>query len=42
MRRQSVIELGTRLPRTVIAMEACCGAHLKGRIWSSPGFVDTF
>jgi transposase len=37
MRRQSVIELGARLPRTVVAMEACCGAHLMGRILANQG-----
>jgi transposase len=37
MRRQSVIELGARLPRTVVAMEACCGAHLMGRILADQG-----
>jgi transposase len=37
MRRQSVIELGARLPRTAFAMEACCGAHLMGRILADQG-----
>jgi transposase len=37
MRRQSVIELGARLPRAVFAMEACCGAHLMGRILAEQG-----
>jgi transposase len=37
MRRQSVIELGARLPRTLFAMEACCGAHLMGRILAEQG-----
>jgi transposase len=37
MRRQSVIELGARLPRAVFAMEACCGAHLMGRILAARG-----
>jgi transposase len=37
MRRQSVIDLGARLPRAVFAMEACCGAHLMGRILAEQG-----
>lgn len=37
MRRQTVIELGAGLPRCVVAMEACCGAHLMGRILADQG-----
>jgi Transposase len=37
MRRQTVIELGASLPRCVFAMEACCGAHLMGRILADQG-----
>jgi transposase len=37
LRRQSVIELGARLPRTIFAMEAGCGAHLMGRILADQG-----
>ena len=37
MRRQTVIELGAGLPRCVFAMEACCGAHLMGRILADQG-----
>src|SRR5919106_3875294 len=37
MRRQSVVELGARLPRTVFAMEARCGAHLMGRVFAGQG-----
>jgi transposase len=37
MRRQTVIELGAGLSRCVFAMEACCGAHLMGRILADQG-----
>lgn len=37
MRRQTVIALGAGLPRCVVAMEACCGAHLMGRILADQG-----
>ena len=37
MRRQTLIELGAGLPRCVVAMEACCGAHLMGRILADQG-----
>lgn len=37
MRRQTAIALGAGLPRCVVAMEACCGAHLMGRILADQG-----
>ncbi len=35
--RDSVIEFVGRLDRCVVAMEACCGAHHLGRMFSSQG-----
>ena len=32
MRREGVIKLPSKLPRCVVAMEACCGAHHLGRV----------
>ena len=37
MRRRSVIDLAAGLPRCVVAMEACCGAHLVGRLLADQG-----
>lgn len=37
MRRQSLIDYVTKLPACVIAMEACCGAHHLGRLFSAHG-----
>lgn len=37
MHRDSVVQLGWRLPLCVIAMEACCGAHHLGRLLSGIG-----
>ena len=37
MRRQTIIEFATRLPRCVVAMEACCGAHHLGRLLAGQG-----
>jgi transposase len=37
MHRDSVVQLGWRLPPCVIAMEACCGAHHLGRLLSGIG-----
>lgn len=35
--RESVIKLASGLPRCVVAMEACCGAHHLGRILRDQG-----
>ena len=37
MRRQTLIEFVEKLPTCVIAMEACCGAHHLGRLFTSKG-----
>ena len=37
MRRQTLIDYGAKLPACVIAMEACCGAHHLGRLFSAHG-----
>jgi transposase len=37
MRHQTVIKLASGLPRCVMAMEACCGAHHLGRILHGQG-----
>ncbi len=37
MRRPTLIDYVAKLPRCVIAMEACCGAHHLGRLFASHG-----
>lgn len=37
MRRQTILEFASRLPRCVVAMEACCGAHHLGRLLADQG-----
>jgi transposase len=37
MRREGVIKLATRLPRCIVAMEACYGAHHIGRLLQGLG-----
>lgn len=37
MRRQTLIDFVEKLPRCVIAMEACCGAHHLGRLFAAGG-----
>ncbi len=37
MRRQTLIDYVLKLPACVVAMEACCGAHPLGRIFSARG-----
>ncbi|MBP1849294.1 transposase [Rhizobium halophytocola] len=37
MRRQILIDFVEKLPRCVIAMEACCGAHYLGRLFAAGG-----
>lgn len=37
MRRQTLIEFTERLPICIIAMEACCGAHHLGRLFTARG-----
>lgn len=37
MRRQTLIDFVEKLPRCVIAMEACCGAHHLGRLFAAAG-----
>src|ERR1700758_2574707 len=37
MRRQTLIEYIGKLPRCVVAMEACCGAHHLGRLFAMHG-----
>lgn len=37
MRRQTLIEFVEKLPTCVIAMEACCGAHHLGRLFTARG-----
>lgn len=37
MRHQTVVQFASGLPRCVIAMEACCGAHHLGRILQAQG-----
>jgi transposase len=34
VKRETLIDLATKLPRCIVAMEACCGAH-----WPQPGFT---
>jgi transposase len=35
--REGVIKLAAGLPRRVVAMEACCGAHHLGRVMRDQG-----
>ena len=37
MRRQTFIEFVEKLPTCVVAMEACCGAHHLGRLFTTRG-----
>lgn len=37
MRRQALIDYVLKLPACVVAMEACCGAHHMGRLFSAQG-----
>ena len=37
MRRETLIGLAQKLPRCVVGMEACCGAHHLGRIFDAHG-----
>src|SRR3954447_16741700 len=37
MRRDGVVALAAKLPGCVVAMEACCGAHLLGRLLAARG-----
>ncbi len=37
LHRDGVIKLAAGLPRCVMAMEACCGAHHLGRVLQSQG-----
>ena len=37
MRREGVIQLASKLPQCVVAMEACRGAHHLGRVLQSLG-----
>ena len=37
MRRESVAGFVEGLPRCVVAMEACCGAHHLGRVFAAHG-----
>jgi transposase len=37
MTREGVITLAKRLPRCIVAMEACCGAHHLGRLLAGQG-----
>jgi transposase len=37
VRREAVAELVERLPRCIVAMEACCGAHHLGRVFERCG-----
>lgn len=37
MRHQTVVQFASGLPRCVMAMEACCGAHHLGRILQAQG-----
>ena len=38
IRRVSVVDFVQSLPRCVVAMEACCGAHHLGRVFETAGF----
>ncbi|MGP3713624.1 IS110 family transposase [Brucella intermedia] len=37
MRRQTLIDYVTKLPACIVAMEACCGAHHLGRLFTERG-----
>jgi len=37
MRRQTLIDYVAKLPSCVVAMEACCGAHHLGRLFTEQG-----
>lgn len=36
-KRETLIDLAAKLPRCIVAMEACCGAHWLGRIFAAHG-----
>jgi transposase len=37
VRRETLIGLAEKLPRCVVGMEACCGAHHLGRAFATHG-----
>ena len=37
VRRDTLIDLVSKLPACIVAMEACCGAHHLGRVFASEG-----
>lgn len=37
VRRETLIALAEKLPRCVVGMEACCGAHHVGRVFTAHG-----
>ena len=37
VKRETLIDLAAKLPRCIIAMEACCGAHWLGRLFAARG-----
>ena len=37
MRRESIVAFAAKLPDCVVAMEACCGAHISGGCWPCKG-----
>ena len=42
MRRQTLIEFVGRMPASIIAMEACCGAHYLGRFFAAREYEVRF
>lgn len=36
-KRETLINLAVKLPRCIVAMEACCGAHWLGRMFAAQG-----
>jgi transposase len=37
VRRETLIALAEKLPRCIVGMEACCGAHHLGRVFAAHG-----
>jgi transposase len=37
VKRETLIALAAKLPRCIVAMEACCGAHHLGRVFAARG-----
>jgi len=37
VRRETLIALAEKLPACIVGMEACCGAHHLGRVFSAHG-----